>query len=329
MGIVAVAGGTGQLGRTIVEEILKRGGQEVIILGRKAIPLMRYYITKANKNRQKDDAKAKEIGARIVAIDYNNTSSIVSTLEENKVETVIAVLNLMGGIEPELALISAADQSKTTKRYIPSCWGVKCSPEIAAISPLDAAKLALLHAVEATSLDSTSVINGMFMDYYAPPGIKTYFPPLAFVLDMANNVAAIPGSGDVPVVFTYTFDVGRMAAALLTLPKWSKFYYIIGDRATWNQVIQMAEETKAVKFDVKHDSVEMLKKGQVTELPSHIHLYPFFPKEQLQGALSSLGILFDNGGFDLKPAKGESLNEIFPEVKLTSMKDIIGAWKGK
>lgn len=129
MGIVAVAGGTGQLGRTIVEEILKRGGQEVIILGRKAIPLMRYYITKANKNRQKDDAKAKEIGARIVAIDYNNTSSIVSTLEENKVETVIAVLNLMGGIEPELALISAADQSKTTKRYIPSCWGVKCSPE--------------------------------------------------------------------------------------------------------------------------------------------------------------------------------------------------------
>ncbi|EUC43329.1 hypothetical protein COCMIDRAFT_101166 [Bipolaris oryzae ATCC 44560] len=312
MGIIAVAGGTGQLGRTIVEEILKRGGQEVIILGRK-----------------NDEVKAKEIGARIVAIDYNNTSSIVTTLEENKVETVIAVLNLMDGIEPELALITAADQSKTTKRYIPSCWGVKYSPELASISPLGAGKLAILHAVEATSLESTSVINGMFMDYYASPDMKTYIQPLALVLDMANNAAAIPGSGDVPVVFTYTFDIGRMVAALLSLPKWSKEYYIIGDRLTWNQIVQMAQVTKGVTFDVKHDSADTLKKGQVTEFSSHIPLYPFFPKEQLQGMLSWFGILYDNGNFDLRPTKEQSLNEIFPEIRLKSMEETIGSWKGK
>lgn len=40
MAVVAVAGGTGQLGRAIVEEIVKRGDQEVLILAREVKPLI-------------------------------------------------------------------------------------------------------------------------------------------------------------------------------------------------------------------------------------------------------------------------------------------------
>ncbi|KAF5844423.1 hypothetical protein GGP41_001390 [Bipolaris sorokiniana] len=280
MGIVAVAGGTGQLGRTIVEEILKRGGQEVIIFSR-------------------------------------------------KVDTVISTLNMTISNEPELALLTAANQSKTTKRYIPSLWGVEYTPELCAILPMSTNKLTVLGALESTSLEYTVVINGLFMDYYGQPHVKSHISPLAIVIDMANNAAAIPGSGDVPVAFTYTHDIGRMVVALLTLPKWSKESYIIGDKLTWNEVLQIAQDIKGVKFDVKYDSVETLRKGQTTELPSHTPMYPFFPKEQLQGVLAGFGLFMENGSFDLKPPKEQNLNELFPEIKLASMKEIMGAWKGK
>lgn len=62
-------------------------------------------------------------------MDYNNVDSLVRTLEENSIDTVISTLGSMFGAGPELALIEASDKSKATKRYIPSTWGIRCTPE--------------------------------------------------------------------------------------------------------------------------------------------------------------------------------------------------------
>jgi hypothetical protein len=62
-------------------------------------------------------------------IDYSNIDAIRGTLESNKIDTIIATLNASAGADPELALIKAADMSSTTKRYIPSSWGIRHTPE--------------------------------------------------------------------------------------------------------------------------------------------------------------------------------------------------------
>lgn len=46
--------------------------------------------------------------------------------------------------------------------------------------------------------------------------VKLYLGPNPLVIDIAGNAAAIPSLGDVPVVFTYSFDIGRFVAALLS-----------------------------------------------------------------------------------------------------------------
>ncbi|XMA19293.1 hypothetical protein WAI453_012084 [Rhynchosporium graminicola] len=74
MSIVAVAGGTGKLGRAVVDGIVADGKFEVVVLAREA-----------------EDAKSKEIGARIVA---------------------------------------GAARSSTTMRYIPSVWGVPGTEDV-------------------------------------------------------------------------------------------------------------------------------------------------------------------------------------------------------
>jgi hypothetical protein len=81
------------------------------------------------------------------------------------------------------------------------------------------------------------------------------------------------------------------------------------------------------KFKVTFDSEEKLAHNEITELPSHPYLYPYFPKPLLVGLLSKFG-LWAVKGIMVVPKEG-SLNEKFPEVETSSVADVVGAWKGK
>ncbi|KAF1807933.1 NAD(P)-binding protein [Eremomyces bilateralis CBS 781.70] len=308
--IVAVAGGTGGLGRTIVGAIVGDGKYEVIVLSRKA-----------------DAEKEKEIGVRIVPVDYTSVDALVKVLEENKVDTILATVN--GQADPEVNLIAAADKATSTKRYVPTVWGVKIPDEMAALSSISKAKHAILAALAGTtSLEYTVWYPGFFSDYYVAPNVKTHMSIINVVIDVPNNTAAIPGSGDVLVVLTHSSDIAKFAAASLALPKWQPETYLIGDKVTWNEVLAIAEEAKGVKFQVAYDSIETLKSGKVTELPGNVAMYPFLPKEQFQSILSMFGILFSSGYYDFKPE--HPINESFPEIKTRTVKELMTeAWKGK
>jgi hypothetical protein len=81
------------------------------------------------------------------------------------------------------------------------------------------------------------------------------------------------------------------------------------------------------KFTVSYDSLQKLKEGRVTELPSHHTAYPYFPKPILQSVFSKFGIYVITGLFDMPEEK--SLNKQFPEIKTKSVREVISAWKGK
>ncbi|RKK81739.1 hypothetical protein BFJ71_g15490 [Fusarium oxysporum] len=223
MAIIAVAGGAGKVGCAIVEAIVEQGQHEVVVLSREA-----------------KDVK----GAKVVAVDYTDTGRLTEQLETNKIEIVISIINSLGEVSAELSLIQAAEKSASTKRYIPSIWETKYTP------------------------NRYPRVVGYFVDYWVTPKVKSYQDPLPLVVGIANNYAAVPGSGDELVAFSHTFDVARFVAALVEAPKWEEESYIIGDKVSWNQFVQYAEEAKGVKSTVKNDSLELLKKGEITELPS-------------------------------------------------------------
>jgi hypothetical protein len=204
----------------------------------------------------------------------------------------------------------------------------KCadSLRVATYFPIAKFRIDFVKALEATSLEHTSVLNGYFLDYFVAPKVKSYMAPAAVVLDIANNSAAIPGSGNVPVVLTHSSDVARFVVALMKQPRWEKDSYVIGDKVTWNEFLRLAEEAKGTKFTVVHDSLEKLRSGQITELPSHPALYPFFPKPMLQGFFAAFGIMFEQGEFDFCPS--HSLNDEFPDIKPRTVKELVmEAWK--
>ncbi|KAL7920133.1 hypothetical protein ACQKWADRAFT_299444 [Trichoderma austrokoningii] len=303
--VIAVAGGTGSVGRTIVDELEKSPLYDTIILARN-VP------------------ENSEIKSPVLAIDYNNIAEMAQLLASRKVEVVISTLHLMDNVASiaQINLIKAANQSGTVKRFIVSEWGIVHTEA----SPMYKFREDAASELRKSKLEWTRIANGYFMDYYGYPHVKTYLKPLSFVIDMANKAAGIPGTGDDIVAFTYTADVAKFVVASLGLPKWDEISYCYGEKSSYNKILALAEEARGTKFHVTYDPVEKLNKGEVTELPSHVAMYAIAPKEVFQGIFSLFGKWIIDGGFDVP--EDISLNAKFPDIKTTKLSEVIGAWKG-
>lgn len=90
------------------------------------------------------------------------------------------------------------------------------------------------------------VYPGYFLDYYVTPAIETYLPMATMFVDMAHNTAAIPGTGATPVVYSHTSDVGELINASLDLEKWEPETFIVCDKVTLNEFVQIAEAAKGI-----------------------------------------------------------------------------------
>ena len=84
------------------------------------------------------------------------------------------------------------------------------------------------------------------MDYFGMPHVQTYFPPEACFLDIRNARAAIPGSGEDLVAFTYSKDAAEMVALSLDLPAWSEKSPIVGDRKCFRDIVGIVEEVRGM-----------------------------------------------------------------------------------
>jgi hypothetical protein len=185
--------------------------------------------------------------------------------------------------------------------------------------------MAQYDSLKKTSLQWTSIYNGLFLEYMVP-NIPTYTNSIPFFVDVEANAAAIPGSGDYPVHYTYTRDIGRYIAALLGLEKWEEKYFIAGDTKTLHEVVTLAERVKGTKFDVKYDSIEKLEGGEYTELPGYEKAYAYLgavevAKPMMAQMMIFFATLFAKGHASFGP--GSYLNEIFPEIKPMSFEEAL------
>ena len=200
-----------------------------------------------------------------------------------------------------------------------------------------------IKTLEKTDLEWTQFQNGYFLDYYGMPYVESNLKPLTFVLDVANKAASIPGTGKEQMTFTYTKDLAKFVVAALDLSKWTYPMVCYSDKTTWNKAVKLAEGYRGMfglvwrnifklmnagsKFNIAYDSLEKLQSGEITELPSHVSAYSFVPKSVLHGIQSKFGLYVAHGMFDV-PEEG-SLNQLFPEIKTTTVEEIIGHWEGK
>ncbi|OAL45755.1 NmrA-like family protein [Pyrenochaeta sp. DS3sAY3a] len=304
---VAIAGGTGVVGKTLVEVLAGQSNHDGIVLTRKK------------------QEYADQILPHFV-VDYENVASLTAFLQEHDVHTIISAFGINGSslTVSQMNLIKAANNSTTTKRFIPSSFAIAYPQDGPAILPPLKAYFNSLDALAETQLEWATVHNGIFLDYFAPDTLKSYYDHGTFIIDMVNAAAAIPGTGNELVTLTYTFDVARFLVASLDLPKWPRELRIIGETLTLNELIKLAEVARGKKFDVVYDSLEKLRSFQVTELPSHKKDYGKYPKEVLLPFLSIFERWIAEGLG--KISREESLNEEYPNIRPLTATELMGAY---
>ncbi|KAL8801473.1 MAG: hypothetical protein Q9182_004440 [Xanthomendoza sp. 2 TL-2023] len=317
---IAIAGGTGGLGRTLVEELMQGNEHDVFILSRKtALPF------EVSKN------------VHLLTPTYDNLDSLVDLLKANEIHTLMSTLSppTPEVHQIELNLIRAASQSGTVKRFVPSEWGVDFAYDDEHLPlpvPWKALKReALAELQNHPNIEYTLFHTGFFMDYFGMPHAPTHMLAEVPFIDIPAAKAALPGNGDEnKVVLTYTKDVARFVRkAVESEDPWPEKSVIVGDSVTLNEILQTAEKARGVKFDVVHDSLEDLRAGKITEIPAYIPVYEFIPKEWLLEMMAAFGVAMVTGVFDLGSG-GDTLNQKYTDVKPIKMAEFINEyWAGK
>ncbi|KAF5985005.1 SDR family [Fusarium coicis] len=268
----------------------------------------------------------KATGPTTRAVDYSNIDALTSLLGSEQVDTVISMLPMDSDSgQAQLNLIEAADQSKCTKRLLPSEFGMVYTKDNIAHVPSYQWKLKAVEVLEKTNLEFSLVSIGLFLDYWAAPRIPTHIRAANILIDPENNAAVIPADGNTPATFNHSTDAAKHTVALLDIPKWKRRYTIIPNRMMLNEAVELAEEVKGVKFDVKYFSVEQLKSGENDLTPSMKKALP----EEMHGGMKAMlalsGIGMATGSNDIRGI-GDLVAE-FPDIKPVTVKDVWEAWK--
>ncbi|KAJ6107190.1 hypothetical protein N7523_008513 [Penicillium sp. IBT 18751x] len=308
MVIVAVAGGTGKLGRTIAETVEQSPNHKAIILSRQV-------------------SSPEILNIPVYTIDYNDAEELVALLEAEFVHTVISTMQVHSTESgaSEISLARAANQSRTTKRFISSEWSVPV-PDPRLYLPQQDIRNATIAELRTLDLEWTTVYNGLIMDPFGMPHIKSYMGPVGIHIDMLHKAAAIPGSGEAKMMFSYSVDIAGFVVAALDLDRWDTQMFCYSDISTYNDVLELAERNTGTKFQVTYDSIDKLEKGEMTELPSHTMIYSRMPKAAAQHRFSRFGLYSIYGFFNVPDGK-KTLNDVFPQIVTTTVADIMGAWK--
>ncbi|KNC96789.1 uncharacterized protein SPPG_07994 [Spizellomyces punctatus DAOM BR117] len=292
-GVIAVAGGTGGLGRHIVEELVEDCKYKVVVLSRTPNPSL------------------TALGVDVRPIDYTSHTSIVKALEN--VHTLISCIAAGGDAlaDVQIKLLRAAEAAGV-KRFAPSEWAsdTQINTNIEGYFP----KKAVIEELQKSKLEWTLFMNGVFMNYLASPRGTGHLQPLKFVIDTENRTANIPGTGNEPVVMTTVQDVAKFVVGSLSLPSWPEKSGIIGDLTTYNHVVKAAERITGEKFKVEYRSLEQLNKAIHPDAQSIMeNFYTQVCIAIAEGA---------KGGFVFEG----TLNKLLPHIKTVSVDEFLAHW---
>lgn len=242
MVVVAVAGGTGGVGRTVLDAIAKSGQHQAIVLSRIVSLLVpscscirETYTLQTSVSTAVDEPKR-------FAVDYNSVEQMKQILQENNVQVVVSALLLVDEAvaQSQINLIRAAAQSGTVTKFIPSEYYIDFHAPIPYVSlqsilsrqrfslfSISGADLFTNFQLEAEAelarhaqLTWTLIRVGIFLDHLTMPHNPktTYITPFWVFVDIDHEQCVFPGDGSQPLVLTHSQDLAAYIERLVGLP---------------------------------------------------------------------------------------------------------------
>ncbi|PVH76900.1 NmrA-like family protein [Cadophora sp. DSE1049] len=313
---IAVAGGSGELAREVIDALRVTKKHEILVI-----------------SRAQPSVEPQE-GLRYCSVDYQNKDKLVDVLRG--VHTVLSFINQSVDHEnaSQKALIDASIAAGV-KRFAPSEFGCVGKEDL----PFWAGKIEVQRYLEHVNkngkvLEYTLFQPGMFLDYLASP-TKTakYVTPLDTFFDFQNRRAIIvEGYEDAFMCFTTVGDIAKVIAKAVDLDEWPKFGGIQGSRVTISQVLEIGQRIRG-PLTVDKVKFEDLATGNLKSSWTLGKKHPSFTDDQVVELEAMLKIVLI--GTLLSSAKGawdvsDAFNRLLPDFKFTEIEGFLSdAWEGK
>ncbi|KAF4459722.1 nmra-like family [Fusarium albosuccineum] len=287
MSKVAIAGGTENLGKAVVDAV-KAAKHDYIILSRKP---------------HKDQ--------HIVTVDYSDIPGLSHVLEKENIHTVISTMGLYTRAhhESQMNLIEAAELASCTKRFIPSEFGFHIKEEHGDLQVSFPFKLEAEERLTRTGLEFTLINNGVFLDYLAWPQIPSHLRISRVWSDLTRKLAAIPGDGNQMVAFGHT---GTLGGDRLTLNQVVEIAEQVTG-AVFDKTYDSIEDLSQGKCTLLPEVDEGKDQGNT-----------ILPPEVAAQHLAGLGLFVTKGFADLDPKS--SIKNIFPHLSPWTVRSAIQKW---
>ncbi|CAI9763732.1 unnamed protein product [Fraxinus pennsylvanica] len=298
---ILIIGGTGYIGKFIVEASAK-SGHPTFALARES--------TISDPIKGKIFEGFKNYGVTILIGDLYDHESLVKAIKQ--VDVVISTVGQLQ-LADQTKIIAAIKEAGNVKRFFPSEFGndVDRTRAVEPAKSTFAVKAQIRRTIEAEGIPYTYVSSNYFAGYSLPtlvqPGVTA--PP--------RDKVIILGDGNAKAVFNYEEDIGTYTIKAVDDPRTlNKILYIKPSKNiySFNELVALWEKKIGKTLEKEYVSEEQLLK-QIQEAP--------IPVNVILAINHSTFVKGDQTYFEIEPSFGVEASKLYPDVKYTTVEEYL------
>nr|POE45580.1 isoflavone reductase like [Quercus suber] len=294
---ILIIGGTGYIGKYIVEESAKAGHPTFALVREN---------TASNPEKPKLIESFKSFGVTLLHGDIYHHESLVKAIKQ--VDVVICALGSPEQIADQVKIIAAIKEAGNIKRFLPSEFGGDVD-RIHAVEPIEhhfRAKASIRRSIEAEGVPHTYLVSNGFAGYFLP----NFGIGLAGATAPPRDKVEIIGDGNPKVIFSKEEDIATYTIKAVDDPRTlNKVLHVrpLANILSFNEIVSLWEK-KIGKTLEKTYLLEdqLLKKIQECSNPLNLLLLSIAHSTFVKGNLRD---------FEIKASNGVEASELYPEGK--------------
>lgn len=298
---ILIIGGTGYIGKFIVEASAKSGHPTFALVRESTV---------SDPVKGKLVENFKSLGVTLLHGDLYDHASLVKAIKH--VDVVISTVGHLQ-LADQVKIIAAIKEAGNVKRFFPSEFGNDVD-RVHAVEPAKSAfatKAEIRRKIEAEGIPYTYVSSNYFAGYFLPtlaqPGLTS--PP--------REKITIFGDGHVKAIFNKEDDIGTYTIRAVDDPRTlNKIVYIRPPKNiySFNELVALWEKKIGKTLEKTYVPEEKILKD-IQEAPIPINV--------ILAINHSVFVKGDHTNFEIEESFGVEASELYPDVKYTTVEEYL------
>ncbi|ESZ93434.1 hypothetical protein SBOR_6176 [Sclerotinia borealis F-4128] len=328
---IVLAGGAGNVGREILDELITQtyGKHEIKVFSRKVFIMSESHVMSYDTT---DVPELAALGITVDIVNYHDISALIDALKG--IDTVLSFIVTINDPDnvAQKTLIDAC-VSAGVRRFAPSEWATKSHCGIPAYEGKDQVYEYLKEINrERKVLEFTLFQCGLFLNYFSYPRASTEFMQIfPMPIDVDGCRAIVLRDTKAQISLTSVQDLAKVVSKAVDYEGiWPEISGIRGNQISILEFISLCEKIRGKRFVIESVERADLEEGRFTSSWFPVINHPVIPDDQKsafsQSYFATFILAMERGGWDAS----NEWNEFLPEFRFTGAEEFLSKiWKNQ